>query len=201
MGVEARYQAIPEDCELLLLARQDRRWAETLAAFHSIAGMGVRPSPWLQTFPEFVYAVAALVEEKPGLIKRYFNASGRNFDAIMYLLSPVRRTGKSWQTDQSSIRKVIYGAERLHTEALASQGRPIGFVSANGVDVLSDYLAGISYEKLHEHYDPQRMKGIYKMSPNDNEKTFQVIWEEFVGMQNIYQQAAAHGEAMITVVD
>lgn len=43
--------------------------------------------------------------------------------------------------------------------------------------------------------------GVYKMGPNAREKDFQIIWEEFAGMQSIYQQAAAHGEAMITVID
>lgn len=203
MGKDAQYQAIPEDCELLLRARQDRRWAEALVSFHGVATIGKRPSPRMHTFPEFVNAVLLLVEENPGITQRYFIAVSRQFDAIMYLLSSARRAGESWKTDQSSIRKVIYGNERLHPEALATQGRPIGFVPANSVASLSDYLAGITREKLHQHYDPQRMfqAGIYKMGPNASEKDFQIIWEEFAGMQNIYQQAAAHGEAMITVVD
>lgn len=80
---------------------------------------------------------------------------------------------------------------------------PIGFVPARDVTAVAEYLAGITYTDLHEHYDPQRMyeKEVYKMAPNADESAFQFTWEEFVGMQNIYQQAMAHGEAMITVID
>lgn len=153
-------------------------------------------------FPEFVHAIVALVEKNAGLKERYFSAGGRAFDIILYLLSPQRRERK-YQEDQSLIRKAIYGTERLHPEALATQGCPIGFVPAREVAVISEYLAGISEEKLLDHYDSERMwqAYVYKMHPEDGESEFQRIREEFAGMQTIYQQAAAHGEAMITVID
>lgn len=201
MAMDASYQAIPEDCELLARARQDEEWAEALQFFHGIALRGTNDRMWMAQFPEFALAVVALVEKNAGLKDRYFFA-GRAFDLILYLLSPERRERK-YQEDQSLIRKAIYGVERLHPEALATQGRPIGFVPAREVAVISEYFAGISEEKLLEHYDPELMwqAYVYKMYPEDGEILLQRIREGFAGMQNIYQQAAAHGEAMITVID
>jgi hypothetical protein len=206
MGKDAQYQAIPEDCELLLRARQDRRWAEELQFFPYHMRISVERRRWTKTSPEVANAAAALVQEKPDILERNYVGSSRAYDAIRYLLSSFRRERGlwEWEADQSLIRKAIYGAERLHPEAMATQGMPIGFVPAREVVVIAEYLARITAADLREHYDPPLMleRQVYRVHDlTYSEEVFQFIWKEFAGMQNIYQQAAAHGEAMITVID
>lgn len=203
MGTEARFQAIPEDCELLIRARQDRKIAEYMQFFES--GGTWEPDFWDKPSPDEQYfydAVQELIRAHPGLEKRYFYAGARTYDAIIYLLSPARREGE-WDGDQSLIKKAIWGVELLHPEACAGQGIPIGFVPTADTKTIAGYLDQITREQLHEHYDPQKMyeAGVYKMAPDRDERRFQVIWDEFVGMRDVYRAAADHGEAVITVID
>ncbi len=203
MGREASFQAIPENCELLIRARQDRKIAEDMQ--FSLMEATEEPNPRYERSPEEQYfydVVQELIRAHPGLEKRYFYAGARTYDAIVYLLSPARREGE-WDGDQSFIKKAIYGVELLHPEARATQGVPIGFVSRVDTKIIADYLEQITMEQLHEHYDPQQMYevGVYKIGPYADEQRFQVIWDEFVGMRDVYRAAADHCEAVITVID
>jgi hypothetical protein len=201
MGVEVRFQAIPEDCELLKRARQDRELAELTQFFDGT------DTPLYETRTKsveiyFINAVKELFTQRPGLVDRYLYAGGRKFDQIIYLLSPAARTEDS-KSDHSLIKKAIMGSERLHPEAQATQGRPIGFVPASNVQIIAEFLNSVTFEQFHKHYDPVKMfeMGVYKMHPNDDEEQFKYIWAEFEDIRNIYQAAATHGEAMITVID
>lgn len=203
MGTEASFQAIPEDCELLIRARQEQEIAENMQFFKS--GGTWEPDSWGKPSPDEQYfydAVQELIRAHPGLEKRYFYAGARTYDAIVYLLSPARRE-EEWGSDQSLIKKAIYGVELLHPEARATQGVPIGFVSRVDTKIIADYLDQITMEQLHEYYDPPKMyeAAVYKMGPNRDERRFQVIWNEFVGMRDVYRAAADHDEAVITVID
>lgn len=212
MGVEARFQAIPEGCELLARARNDAEVATWLQFINGYDDLGIIEDekdlleyPQLAPTPADLYflnAVRQLIQEHPDLLDRYYYAGSRTWDIIIYLLSPQRRVGE-FENDQSLIRKAIWGSERLHPEARATQGHPIGFVPAKEVPVIADFLDSVTYEQLHEHYDPPRMEemGVYKIHPDDDGKSFQYIWEELVGMRNVYRAAAEHHEAMITVID
>lgn len=198
MGVEAKFQAIPEDCELLKHAREDREIAEMMQFFDMFAKDEGHPETPLETY--FDQSVKELIQLHPGLDKRYFYAGSRTYDAIVYLLSPQRRQEETFESDQSHIKKAIWGSEHLHPEAHATQGIPIGFVPTKEVKVIADFLDSVTYELLHEHYHPAKMR-VYKMRPDDGESRFQVIWAEFEGMRNVYREATAHNEAMITVID
>lgn len=203
MGTEASFQAIPEDCELLIRARRDRKIAEDMQ--FSLMDATEEPNPQYVRSPEEQYfydAVQELIRVHPGLEKRYFYAGARTYDAIIYLLSPARREGE-WDGDQSLIKKAIWGVELLHPEACATQGVPIGFVSTVDTKRIAEYLDRVTREQLHEHYDPLKMRGaaVYKMGLSDSERRFEVIWEEFVGMRDVYRAAADHDEAVITVID
>jgi hypothetical protein len=193
MGVEARYQAIPEDCDLLKRARRDREIAEQLQFFDDYA-----TGEWVITAPDMldhflVHACEELARKHTGLTDRYFYAGSRMFDAIVYLLSPVRRH-EAPDPDESLIYKAVYGSERLHPEARAGQGYPIGFVPSHTVRIIADYLEVVTREQLHEHYEPHLMReqGVYKVFEHHDERKFQAIWEEFEGMRRVYRAAADH---------
>jgi hypothetical protein len=202
VGVDLSLQAIPEGCELVIKARINREVAEYLDMFH-IFVTGKECLPYDSTAIFVCEAAKALVREHPGLIQRHFREAGRRkWDAILYLLDP-----ECWLNDcgndKSLVNKAITGSERLHPDATASQGNPIGFVPAHEVRAIVDYFDTVTVEQLHEHYDPDVMweLGVYKMSPGYAEHQFSNIWEEFVGIRDFYREAAAHNEAVITVID
>jgi hypothetical protein len=206
MGYEARFQAMPEDCELMLTARHDRAIAECMQFFKTYTSYTTIVGPTIDPkHVEFLRLVKKTIALKPDIVQRYFYGGARTFDAIVYLLSPIHRQSRTMMNleDDSQIYRAIWGMERLHPEAVASQGFPIGFVSAHAVSDLSDYLDGITHEMLHVHYDVRAMyeAGVYKMGPYSDEERFNAIWDEFVGMRKVYRAAAQHGEAMITVID
>ena len=207
MGVEASFQAIPEDCELLARARRDLGVAELMQFFHNWAveeykGRRFDNDPnWLFVFT----AAQGLIRKYPGLGQRYYCAWGRKFDAILYLLSPERRAHKTRHSyDGSLIDKAITGCEPLHPMAKAVQGQTIRFVPASDVRLIADYLDGITFEQLCEHYDPDKMEEalVYKIIQiRTREDALRLIWEEFTGMRDLYRAAADHNEAVITVID
>src|ERR1700753_2114848 len=140
MGVEATFQAMPENCELFIAARQDRDIAELMQFFETYASqenlLRFKEDPKRL---EFHTKARKVVSDSPGLLKRYFYAGSRTFDAIVYLLSPIRRS-VTHQKDTSLIYQAIYGQEPLHPEAHATQGRPIRLVPAIGVLIIAEYL-------------------------------------------------------------
>jgi hypothetical protein len=203
MGVEARFQAMPENCDLFIAARQEREIAEALQFFHRLAFAYKTPHPmWDAKWQEAYGLAQKLGAEKPDLINRYFYAGGRTFDAIVYLLSPVRRN-LNLKEEDSLIYQAVYGQELLHPKAHASQGWPIGLVTAAGVVQIAEYLSTIREEMLIEYYHPKHMyeAGAYKMDSAARDGRFAVIWDEFVGMREVYLAAAYNGEAVITVID
>lgn len=202
MGKEAQFQALPEDCDLMLVARQDREIAELIQFFNGYATQNIRHESDNSKQVKFHELVESVMKQRPQLKDRYFYAGARTYDAIVYLLSPANRTGE-FQNNMPLIHQAIYGQERLHPEATATQGSPIGLVRTDTVKVIADYLAQITVETLHEHYDDVQMfkAGVYKMWPGSGEERFRVIWAEFEAMRQFYQVTAAHDEAVITVID
>ena len=173
-----------------------RMIAEYMGSFNTLALFSRPPvGPGVdEELISFYHAVKDLVHLHPGLGQRYYYAGGRTFSAIHYLLSP-RRQNPELKSVQSLIDKAIYGTERLHDY--------LGFVSANDVRIIADYLDAITAEQLSKHYNPIQMveAGVYKMHATDDEERFQIIWEEFTGMRDVYRAAAEHHEAMIVVID
>jgi hypothetical protein len=203
MGQEASFQAIPEDCELMIAARRDREIAEIMQ-FVNWYATNEKLRRRYENAPdtkEFIHKLEKLLRDKPDFVHRYFYAGGRTYDAIDYLLSPARRGEVEPENDSSLIHEIIYGQERLHPDAIATQGRPIGCVSAKSVPMYTDYLNQITKDLLHQHYDVSKMTWVYKIYDTDGEERFEVIWEEFVGMREVYRAALEHNEAVITVID
>jgi len=201
VGVSLKLQAIPEDCELLIKARSNREIAEWLQFFHLFADGDDYPPD--DSAGVFVYeAVQTLVRQRPGLIQRYFYDGPRVWDAILYLLD-VENWPNDWSNDTSLVNRAINGSEPVHPDANATQGNPIGFVPAQEVHAIADYFDTVTYEHIHEHYDPVHMSeiGVYKIVSVHDETRFQNIWDGFVGIRNLYREAAAHNEAVITVID
>ncbi len=199
MGFDACFQAIPENCELLARARQDRDVAQELQFFlHDIEPLSERNSTPTEKYVS--RAIRALVRSHPGLKQRRLYADHRS-DQIVYLLSPARR--EDAEDDDTLVYKAFNGSEHLQPEARAGQGCPIGFLPKADVHAIAEYFDSITVEQLHEYYDPSCMFDhyVYKIDPSCGEKTFQHIWDNFVEVRDFFREAAAHDEAVITMID
>lgn len=202
MGLETTLQAIPESCELLVQARADQRVAELTQFINYHAINGFRRSGMTPAEIIYNHALEELDREHPKTIQRYFYGGGRNWDMILYLLSEERRDPNA-RKDDSMIYKAIRGCERLHPEAKAGQGVPIGFVSAFDAVQITKYLEAITLEQFRQHYLPPKMyeEGVYKMYPDAAEELFNYIWEEFKGIREFYREVAVYEEAVIACLD
>lgn len=206
MGFDLQLRAFPENSELLAKARIDRVIAQSMESFESwVLQRGPFAEPDNDTERYFMQAAHQTVQDHPGLLERYYYNGPRVWDKIVYLLSPIRRsaTPDALKPDESLIHQAIHGVERLHPEATAGQGRPIMFVPAKDVKRIAECLQSITREQLHEHYDPDQMveRGVYKAFGSGDEREFDFIWNEFTRINQFYQEAAAHDEAVIVIID
>jgi Domain of unknown function (DUF1877) len=193
MGFEARYQAMPEG-KFLERARFEVEFAECIQFLHDPKWLMSGDEPWR-------VAARDLVGQRPGLVDRYFYAGSRQFDAIHFLLSQDRRVppaGRTISDDPHPSAKAIYGIERLNPTAGTTQGFPFGLVSAASVPKIVRYLAGITESDLGKYFDAKQMSdaAVYKAS-----SSLPRIWDELQGMKVVYEAAARHGEAMVTMRD
>jgi hypothetical protein len=199
MGEEIRFQAIPEDCELLARARQDVEvdsWMEFSFETH----VREMPPGWKPLSPEHAYVIAALSElvaSHLGLLDRSLHTD-RSFDKIVYLLSPARRAG-NLDHDDSLIYKAMYGVERLNPNSRGTRNY-VRFSPVSDVHAITAYLDTITYEILREYYNPDHMEqiGVYKMWHGYYEEEVQRAWESFNEITAFYRKASAHNEAVIS---
>lgn len=202
MGVLARFQAMQEDSELFMAAREDREIAMGLQFFNQYVLYYETPyAGWSEKHRQGWQMARDLAAAKPDLLNRYFSGD-KNFDAIVYLLSSVRQDDEM-QRDASLIHQAIYGTDRLHPNATGAEGFPIPFVRAAHVPFIATYLDDITRNMLYKSYDPNAMyeAGVYAMSANDDEGRFDGIWQEFTGMRELYHAAMLYNEAVIITID
>ena len=193
MGIDADFIAFPEDCELLHEARRNIDIAHSLAYLRYYVEPNSRHAK--SNDPDNVRlrnAALKLFDEHPGLIDRYYSERGRNWATIMYLISPTDYLSK--RENRTLIEKAYYGFEPLHPEV-----RVRGLVRRGDVHALSAYLNTITREQLHSNFPPKQR--IYKCGPDADEERFEVIWQDFVGMRNLYNMAMEHGEAVVTCLE
>lgn len=201
MGWELSLQAIPEDCELLSLARKNKDIAETLPFLH----MGISElDNWLKSDEEvdllFASKLADLLIARPNLASRYFYGGRRCYDIIEYLLCANRRCNSQSKTQECIIQTAIHGNKSVYPGVRSSQGiSEIRLVSANLVPQIVEYMHGISYEQFKKHWNVEKMIecSVYKMGSGK----LQWGWEEFQGMYQLYQQAQKYGEAVLATID
>jgi hypothetical protein len=210
MGFDLIFQAIPENCDLLANARRNQEIAEELTFFHTYATGTHRPG-WTPETPLEIYmdtAIKSLIQTHPQLIDHYLYASKRAYDMIVYLLSAVRRAERAGRfVDTSPINQAIYGSEKLHPLASATQGRAIGFVPAKQVRALANFLSATTSSNLREHFNPtdaaqmEIYNRIYKWGEATTDQEFHHIWQEFTAIRDFYKTATAANEAVIICND
>jgi len=82
MGLDMKYQAMPEECDLLKRSRQEPEFANPLEFFSSIAREGAKSAD--AVWQDFSTAAQQTIQQYPGLETRYL-FWGRRWDAVYYL--------------------------------------------------------------------------------------------------------------------
>jgi hypothetical protein len=186
MGLDIKYQAIPDDCELLELTRkyQDDEW---LFRFDSI------PPPFIiekygKNELDFLAARKKLCANHPGIEKRRFITRAWGF--LSYLLSESRR--------KQSKRDDIWNRIVLGGDLLIAEGK-VRFLAATEVKELSILLEQTTLERQYFNVNAMIEAKVYKSNQlAQTEQTFQFILAEYNELKNMYKLAAEHNEGIIT---
>ncbi len=200
MGLDMKYQAMPEGCDLLKRSRQEPEFANPLEFFSSIAREGTKFSD--AVWQDFSTAARQTIEQYPGLETRYLFWD-RCWNKLYYLLSENRRQENCHPApgpNLSLVEKAIFGGDAIHPNAQTTSGFRIRYLPSKDISEISDFLAEITSEMLYRHFDPVAMSkvGVYKMRGDEDDKEREWIQQNFEKLREFYVQAAAHNEGVIT---
>jgi len=197
MGLELRYQAMPEECSLLERARHDLEFGRLLQFFEPIAKEEEEEQTWI----DFALEVRQTIRLYPGIEQRNFSLD-RRWDQLYYLLSEARR--KSEPRDETSlIHQAIFGGDVLHPDVKAGQGIPIRYLPPADVLQVVALLATVTSEALQAHFNPSAMReaAVYKIRGDEDEFDFKYLQQDFGALKTFYEQAVMHHEGVLTCLD
>ena len=199
MGIDAKYQALPDPCELLERATREPDFGEVLATTRSaFVYRGVWHGPTPETSRvDFYSTVRHMIADYPDIETR--NYVTRTWDALHYVLSSERRRGVVDAHDQGTI--AVRGGSPVG--ALCSTiGTPIRFTRADQVRELAEWIESIAPSRLREHVDTEvmRLAGIYKFRFRENTDFLWII-ESYLHLASLYRDAANRGEGVLVVFD
>lgn len=206
MGMDIHYQAMPENCELLVWARQEPNFGANLEFFESYATMS--PEKLQQRldndqdphFVKFVCQLRKLVEEHRGIGYRnlYF---GRRWDSLYYLLSERRRKGEA-QDWSHWVEKAIFGDQILNEATQTTIGFPIRYLYPKEVSDIQNKLETVTKEMLCFHWNPPAMSAVavYKITADADRDALNWICEDFEKLKAFYTLIAGHDEGVLTFV-
>lgn len=203
MGIDAEYQAMPDDCIILSRATQDQDFGNCLSFVPSaFERRGILSGPTADDpiVVELYALVREMMDKYPEIEVRRTADYSRSWDALHYLLSQDRRHGNRDGTDIGTL--AILGGEQING-CYATQGLPIRFNTARRVAVIAAYLAQLTEEDLQQWYKPHGLEeqGVYKFVASDAPEQWEQIWALFSRLRTFYRHVADHGEGVLVVLD
>jgi hypothetical protein len=183
MSVRADYQAMPEECELMISARHDPEIASMMQIFNFFAlnREFLERTNYLER-EQFMSKLEKVLQDKPDLLDRYYGMglSGSEYTA-QDILESVAET-----EDEASLGYVVaFGKDILHPDA--ESDFPIRFVPAKDVPGFCAFLNKITEEIFFEWWH----------SNDADSEWYEASWRDFVGMREVYRAAHEHREAVI----
>lgn len=200
MGFELTYQALPENCLLLLRSRHDPDFGSLLPFFKLFAEQDEEDRE-NQTRTDFVQEVRQVVQLHPGIEQRNFSLD-RRWDMLYYLLSEQRRNCEA--TDETSlIHQAIFGGDILHPDVRAGQGILIRYLPLAKVRRVVALLATLTSETLEVNFDPSAMRqaAVYKIRGDEEKFYFELLEQDLKALKTFYQLAVIHHEGVLTCLD
>jgi hypothetical protein len=194
MGVRADYQAMPEECELMISARHDPEIASMMPFFNMEARneklrhlyatnnreyLDRRNSPKAE---QFMSKLEKALQDKPDLPDRYY---GMGLKGAEYTAQDILESVAETEDEASLGYLVAFGKDILHPEA--ESDFEIRFVPAKDVPRFCAFLNTITEEIFFEWWH----------SNDADSEWYEASWRDFVGMREVYRAALEHGEAVI----
>jgi|GEM_PF-1600164 len=200
MGRELNLQAIPEESELIQIARQDVEVAEMLSQVGSVFEGKNLFSRYKDEASRVIDEKAQeILKQKPYIGKRKYYDVGRQYDVINYLLCEKRRLNSALGFQYSPIHVAIYGNKQIHPEIESSLGFDITLVTADYVPTIVTFIKGVSFKEFKQFWHPATMEevGVYKMDSTMDERDLVFCWNELQRMLSFYASVAEHEEAVL----
>jgi hypothetical protein len=206
MGFEVQLNAFPPQCELLERARAGEISAELIqfagGYFVSRRTSATRRTCFARGDAEgerFVDALEKILAEHPGIAERSCDLD-RRFEWLEWLLVRCVPT----EDDPSLAVAANRGDAQILPGAVSVQGFPIRWTLPDRCVLIHRWLELLTIRDLRALYDPVAMEHdhLYKWHiPNDPDKVFGLIAEDFTALQRLYREVAACSEAVLVKKD
>lgn len=206
MGLEMRYQAVPETWKWIPQP-QAAGDSSSMFAFLASDPQPAQPAPvWpprLETQPtvtsagaDFGSELMTLIRSNSGLAQRNCYL-GHHWDILHYLLAARRREGDSGRGVDWASRAIVGGDE---LQGIKFNGTSIFYLPHGELQTTCYQLNQVTAQNLALHYDVQAMirLGVYSsISLLGKPKVFAELWHAFERLRAFYLDVAAHEEGVI----
>jgi hypothetical protein len=205
MGYETSYQAIPADCGLIEMARDNAEVARDLALINIWLGRdNNRPAPGREDAHKGLLWnwCCDLAGKHPDLHMKHCYLD-RYWDKLHYLLSATRR-GETITPDDLAIDRAFNAGSLVSEHALAGQGVPVRYLTPLEVRAVAAVVGPMTHAALAAHFQPVRMEhsGVYKFhAAHADEHEWPWIIDFFDRFRDFFRNAAEEDLIVIIVRD
>jgi hypothetical protein len=120
----------------------------------------------------------------------------KTWDGIIFLL-----TGQALADTTHPLARVLFSGQLIDEAQDLGYG-PAHYLTPAEVAALQPQLAAVTVADLKQRFDPARMTalGIYPNIWEEGDDAFDYVAEGFATLQQLYAEAAARGQGMITFI-
>jgi hypothetical protein len=194
MGLDAIYQALPDDWSLLAAAKEGDLTANQeleAALFFLLRFHGTGMQTKSKMMDTTSYAVCDLLQRHPHIAERNCRLD-RRWDKLYFLLSSERRGSRPWP-DDALAKQSIFGVRTLFE---------LHYSPPAAVFDVAAFLERTTIADLYLNYDPERMAegGVYKFHIEDAVVEWKILVSTFMEFRAFYQSTALVGNAVISLL-
>ncbi|MFN8608010.1 MAG: DUF1877 family protein [Vulcanimicrobiota bacterium] len=197
MSLEAFYQCVPTQCELLRRSIAEEDYGQFLVASYRFKPEQPHPM-WDGQDAEYCQDLNAMLRANPGLHARNLTL-GTSWDILEYLISAARRNGTYDQPDLG--RKAINGDRELAPHLFCSQGVPLRYSSPETVKKILTYLMQTNFKSGFD-FEKMRQANLYKSPEEWRPENYWPFVEDLLKqLTAFYRQAAIANEGVLVWID
>jgi len=195
--MEAFYQSVPANCELLKRAIADENYGQFLNMKYRFKPETPHPL-WEGSDIEFCEDLNRMLEANPGLHARNYSPDDQ-WDVLEYLISPARRSEDYENPDLG--RKAINGERDLAPHLVGAEGVALRFTPPDTVKKILTYLMQTDFKAKFD-FEQMRTAKIYQSREDWTPESYWPVVEGLLkDFTAFYRQAAIHNEGVLVWVD